>query len=407
MNPLSIVGGMAGIGIGSAITNGISALFSNLQQRQNLKMMREQMAYQTAEREASQDYQTSERLAQQAYQTSERDAQNIWQESMYGKYQSPEAMVRQYNEAGINGKLAASGQAGMGNMSVSGGSNGGAPSSGAPSGHSVSAPYQNINAWSAGFENVAGVLRAFADAKKAGIETKFLEDTYEERVRGEIRKADMLDVDWNIKKLYGSATARAAYERLMAEIGKTNAEKDKVLKELDILKKEEVIKDFDVDKLWDRWHHEVTNWAMGVGTAQQNIWESEQRIEQMKAVINNLNVDSTYKSRLSEQIKIGNEILKQTQKGEIDRIIATNKQIIDTIPQSIELLNQQLALATKNNDWFVYNQIIDGIKVLAEVGLAAGVLKGRNGSPTSPPTHYHTHTGSTTNNIYNGGVAPM
>ena len=61
---------------------GVSALGGLIQQNQNKKLMREQMRYNTSEREASQAFTTSEREAQQAYQTSERESQNLWSEQL-------------------------------------------------------------------------------------------------------------------------------------------------------------------------------------------------------------------------------------------------------------------------------------------------------------------------------------
>lgn len=170
--------------VGGVVSGGLSMLDNNINRNYNSNMMHEQMRYNTSEREASQAYQTSERTAQQQYQTSEREAQNLWMESMYGKYQSPEAQVRQYNNAGINGRLAVGQGNSLGTMSASSGSNGGAPSSGAPSGRSVSSPYVSVGSMTDGFANIAGALKALGEAKKLGIETKYYEQQLIEDLRG-------------------------------------------------------------------------------------------------------------------------------------------------------------------------------------------------------------------------------
>lgn len=190
--------GAALVGGAASLVSGIGNwLFGGQQQAQNIKMMREQMAHQTSERYGSQAFQDQQRKAQQAYQTSERMAQNQYQEDIYNQYQSPEAMVRQYNAAGLNGKLAVEGAGSLGSMSVSSGSNGGAPSSGAPSGGSVSAPYQPLNAMSSGFQSmmsgITSSLKDIAEARKFGADTTEVESLLQQKIRN-------LELDGDIKE---------------------------------------------------------------------------------------------------------------------------------------------------------------------------------------------------------------
>lgn len=247
--------------VSAIVSGGLGMLGSNIQNNHNANMMREQMKFHQQEREASQQFQTSERLAQQAYQTGERNAQNIWQESMYGKYQSPEAMVRQYNEAGINGRLAASGQAGMGSMSVSGGSNGGAPSSGAPSGAHVNPPYQNISAMSAGFESIAKSLHTLSETKRNGIETTYLEDTLKEELKQSRIKSALMNIDYDVQKLTARPMAQAALDKLMAEAKKENLNLSVINKQLDILENQRIISKVDADAAKERVRLELLKYS--------------------------------------------------------------------------------------------------------------------------------------------------
>lgn len=423
MNPLSIVGGMAGIGLGSAITNGISSLFGNHQQRQNLKMMREQMAFHKAEREASQNYQTSERLAQQAYQTSERDAQNIWQESMYGKYQSPEAMVRQYDAAGINGKLAASGQAGMGSMSVSGGSNGGAPSSGAPSGHSVSAPYQNINAQSAGFADIASSLKALGEAKKLGIETAHYEEMINQQIRGAQLENDFKSLNLDIAKIYAQPMARAAYEKLAAEISKTNMDVQVAEKQVDILVQQHRMAKDEADQFKEqlRLNRLKTSSEINAIDVKADLDKETKNLvhEQAKtqvttrglqisqAALNNAMTpyynslkNLTDSQKLSEderrQILQHEKLIKDYERrwtgATLSERIQTTQQMAEEMQKQIELLEAKIREAQSRGD-------LNEVRMYTEILGAATSFKAF--IPTPAPTHYHSHTGSTTNNIYN------
>lgn len=152
--------------LAAAGASGVLGLIGNAwQQRNNQKMMQQQMQYNTSEREAS-----------QAYQTSEREAQNAYQESMYNKYQSPQALVEQYKAAGLNPRLAVDGS-GVGQV-------GAASNGGAPSGSSIAAPYQQIGSTTGAFQDIASALSAMAQAKKAGVETDRLKKFMDDELRG-------------------------------------------------------------------------------------------------------------------------------------------------------------------------------------------------------------------------------
>ena len=80
MDPLS-----AGIGAAGSLLGGF---FSH---NYNRWMLKQQMKYNTSEREASQDWQNQQ-----------REAQNQFSEDMYNKYSSPQALVNQYQAAGLD-----------------------------------------------------------------------------------------------------------------------------------------------------------------------------------------------------------------------------------------------------------------------------------------------------------------
>lgn len=171
--------------VGSLIGAAASHVNTAMTTAANFAMQKDNQAWQTSEREASQKYQTSEREAGQAYQTSEREAQNKYAEQMYKNYSSPEAMARQYAQAGLNPRLAMDGSS-AGSVTSGGGSNGGAPMASAPGAPSTGTPpYIPTDSLATGFVNMANALKSIAEAKKLGIDTKFLEESFNDRVKNE------------------------------------------------------------------------------------------------------------------------------------------------------------------------------------------------------------------------------
>lgn len=119
-------------------------------------------------------YNTSERIASQEYQTSEREAQNKWAEQQYLQYQSPKALYDQYAAAGLNPNLAA-GAGQVGSPTAGSGSSGGAPS-----GTHISPAWQNMPSLSESIGQLAGAAQSFATAKKVGLDSKFLRETFDD-----------------------------------------------------------------------------------------------------------------------------------------------------------------------------------------------------------------------------------
>lgn len=224
--PLLIWQGFAGAAVGA-----VGNLFGNYLNSKESQRMRD---WQTSERLASQDYNTSERVASQQWQDMQRTAQNQFSEDMYNKYQSPEAMVNQYKAAGIN-PAAAIDKMPSGSINASSGSSGGAPSGTHVGTPGTSAPYQNIGAWADSFKSVADALEALGRAKRTGIETKHYEEMIMEQIRGARLENDFRDLNLDIAKIFAKPMAKAAYEKLAAEIAKTNMDVQVAEKQVDIL----------------------------------------------------------------------------------------------------------------------------------------------------------------------------
>lgn len=119
----------------SAVAGGLTAYFSN---RKATGRDRDMMAYNSSEASINREFQSAE--AQSARQ---------FQEDMYTKYQSPQAQVRQYQEAGLNPALMYG--RGVTPVALSGASNG-------PSGSSASATPTGV----AGIEGMMSMLSTLA-----------------------------------------------------------------------------------------------------------------------------------------------------------------------------------------------------------------------------------------------------
>lgn len=172
---------LTGSGGASAISGASSLLGGALGYAYNKKLMQAQQAYNTSERLATQQYNTSEREAAQAYNTGEREAQNAYAEQMYNTYSSPEALVRQYEAAGLNPRLAIGANSAGSVAASSGHSATVSPQSSGMLG--ITPPYQDVNAFSQGFINIASALKAIGEAKKTGVETRWLEESFQDKLR--------------------------------------------------------------------------------------------------------------------------------------------------------------------------------------------------------------------------------
>lgn len=179
----SFIGGAAG---GNIIGAGIGALGSIIGGKftndANLGMMREQMAWNTKEREASQSYNTRERVSSQEWQDQQRRLQNNWARDMYEAYQTPQALAEQYKAAGLNPRLAM-GSNSVGNVSASSGSTGGAPSGTHVSPMGASVPYMSSQGYTSAFGDIANALKSLGEAKKAGVETEQYEKSFKARMK--------------------------------------------------------------------------------------------------------------------------------------------------------------------------------------------------------------------------------
>lgn len=364
----SILG--AGLGAIGSVAGGL------IQQNQNKKMMREQMRWNTSEREASQNFTRSERLAQQGYQTAERNAQNDWSEMMYQNYQSPQALRAQYSAAGLDPALAISGNAAP---AASSGSSGGAPTgAGAPT-MGITPPYQNMNSFSQGFGQIADALASLAQAKKAGVETDFYEKTFASRVNQVLKNEVLQDLEIDAKAL-GNKNAQKAFEKLEVEIQKEHMNLDVIEKQLDILDKEGAIKGYEKETWKERFKNEQDNLKADTQLKENSAWLADQqgisefvRRDLMQSESNLKKALSRVAGLNADTLEIDKEIMNSTKETQKEALNKAAKEV----DAHIDLLNEQAALAKKNGDYFVYNMIMQSIATYA--GLATQIYSARTG----------------------------
>ncbi len=77
----------------------------------NYHTMLEQMEFNREMQEDSQAFNKEMQEDSQAFNSAEAEKQRFWEEQMYNQYQSPQAMARQYEQAGLNPALAMTGGA--------------------------------------------------------------------------------------------------------------------------------------------------------------------------------------------------------------------------------------------------------------------------------------------------------
>lgn len=183
-------------------------------------------------------HQTSERVASQQWQDQQRRSQNEFVESIYNKYDSPQALVDQYLSAGLNPRLAA-GEAGQ--INASSGSSGSAPVGG-------SVPL--MNPWSSGFTSgfvdIANALKSIAEAKRAGADTTLIELN----VKGQEIRNEILRVDAEIAKKFAAAKVENEINKIAQDIQLGKASEDKLRKEVELIGKKSKLTDQEIDAFW-------------------------------------------------------------------------------------------------------------------------------------------------------------
>lgn len=349
----------AGISAGGSLLGG---LFSSWNNRQLMKKQ--------------QQYNTSERIASQDWQNQQREAQNQFSEDMYNKYSSPQALVQQYNDAGLNPRLAAEGGQ-VGSVQASSGTSGGAPSGAMPS-----APFMQSPDFTQGFVNMANVLKSIAEAKQVGVQTDYLEATFNDRVRMEKVTSDAAELKYKLDLKYGDAERLAALLNTKSTIDVNSAQAKKLQKDYDILCEELHIKKFEREHLWDTYFWYEQNQIVSVGQGQANVKHTEAdtefiRLKQetekefpnlYRALTRVHSITANLLAYDEDTEKTIHEVDKQTREYSL-------QMARQTIDKQLDYLEEQIALAEKTNDTFYLNMIKDTVAQIIGTAIAVGLFK--------------------------------
>lgn len=385
---------------------GVNALGNIFQQQQNKKMMREQMAWNTKEREASQAFTTSERLSQQGYQTGEREAQNDWAEYMYNQYQTPQALRDQYSAAGLDPALAISGNAAP---AASSGSSGSAPSGASSHALGYTPPYQDMNSISKGFAEIGNALSSLADAKQKGIETDYLEQTLKDRVKQESHRTMLMELGVTEKDLRNK-NIRQTFENLVAEMNLKNANIDKIRADIDYLKKRGVIEDLNAKTFMERFEFEKNKAIAETDLADESarlrekegnrideLLPYEKRESSSRSLLNRAYTALTDEQSLSEPLKRRlletqsslNEVLHRIRSQEAyigentkNNEIVLSDQELETVRKNLSFLEEQYKAAVRNNNWAVADKLFEYLKSIGAVGLGVAGIAASFRTPT-------------------------
>lgn len=375
---------------------GLAGLAGSIYQgEQNKKMMREQMKFQTSEREASQGYQTSERLGMQGFQDAQRNAQNQFAIDMYEKYQSPQALAAQYREAGLNPALAV--QGGAGDVSASSGSTGGAPSSGAPVGAHINPPYQSmnsiadsINATISGLTSIAKAKKDLADAKKTGVETDKVGAVMDAQANNlnslaqeALSKAALNEVVRNLKERFGPARENAEIKRFLAEASKLTWDAEEAKSRINSLKldndyKQKLLAYFDTDK-----QHEYQESEERVRLNRSIIRVNKSQYE-LNQSLKNLNISQEEKNKVETAgQRIANNLADLTFGDVVHKTHEEAQAIKDKLSAEIEMLKQIAYSAKQRGDQETartvnsyLNTVVDATALAIPGGLPAKTIKG-------------------------------
>jgi len=346
--------------------------------------------YNTSEREASQLYNTSERKSSQAFQTSEREAQNAFSEYMYNQYSSPQALAAQYSRSGLNPRLAMGGSS-VGNATAGSGSSGGAPSGSAPSGSHVGTPSAPIT-FGQGFQDMAASFAALAQAKKAGVDAKLVEDTAQDIAEGyKLDNAGKKLVN-SINTVDLSIKQQTALRQALATLTSTEAETEKKRKEIDNLVQQGII----TRKEAENWDEEFVNRQSNIKsqTAVNNAEVSLKKTQEWLSKQQGLT--ETYRRDLmsamtrahraqSDLTEIDLEVSEATTE-EQKRMVAAN---LDVLYDQQNYLQELAAKARKENDLMALTAITRCISQVA--GAISDIMQARSGmkianrSAGSPP----------------------
>ena len=268
----------------------------------NYKTMHEQMEFNQLMQEDAQAFNAEMQANSQAFNAAEAEKQRSWQEEMYNEYQSPEAMVRQYSQAGLNPALAMTGGAqGPTSMNGAAASAGSGATSGAASAASASVGdlgagisnlpggqmlLEMLGMFTDGIGSVSRIYDEYRDAHLKRSQQDYYDqlrdnvaaDTVNKQIEAQLRRLDLQYAD--IYKRIGISQSGAVIENLNAETQKHLQSIVESAKKCEVMNSQIRVNDSTV----------ALNYA-GVDEKEQSIVESMTR-----AALNNMTIQQIRES---------------------------------------------------------------------------------------------------------------
>lgn len=247
---------------GSAIQNVSNAFAGKLNFKDNLKLMHESWKYNDWVRTEQNGFNAKQAWLARQFVDQQRIAQNVYSEAMYNKYSSPEAMVRQLQAAGLNPRLAMGSQ-NAGSISASSGSSGSGPAASGSAIAGAAPPYiQDLNYQTNGFLNVANSLKALAEAKNLGVDTKFAEESLQDRLKQVKLSNTAQELANSINEVvyrYLPEKERRNIELMIQQFSKGELEMEEIRKNLYYLEQRGLLAKKEVETFDERFEKEMAN----------------------------------------------------------------------------------------------------------------------------------------------------
>lgn len=352
-----------------------------------------------------QQYNTSEREASQQFQNQQRESQNQFAEDMYNKYQSPQALAYQYSQAGLNPRLAMK-DGGAGSIQASSGSSGGAPS-----GAMSTMPYMQSPDFTQGFMNMANVLKSFAEAKQAGVQTFQMEQMFSTRMRSEIAAAEAQELANRYSMKYGDMEHLVSIAKTLSDADVNKAQAANLWVEYRRLCTKYHIEQNDLSLYWKRWGNEQraaddahnvalsqihANYAKGdrdrggilLDSATAFNQQQQGRVNKIEAGIKNATGLNTalYQQRVTELqgdlMQLEYDVRSATKEEEINAARDRLTRTAEMIDSEIDNLIAQCEKAKKEKDWIAVGHIVGAISAIGGVAISYGLYRNSKLSAT-------------------------
>lgn len=393
---LPVMAGSKGFGVGDAVAVGNLGL-SALNYYQQAQLQKAQLAQMQANNALS--YQ----MFVEGNRYNSAEAQAAFDRSFNAsKYSTQAGLMR---NAGLNPAM----MFGEGNT-ISPPSSQSASSLSAPALHGA----VGINAPQIDILGFANAVKALADAKKSGIESKFLSDTLEYRIRNEAANSLRAEVLADIDRRYADEKAQKELKVISKTIDKLSEDIDVMVAQEGLINEQTLTQMYDTfknkidflekeklynakDALGDFWEKFVistlqklqnegrlagvqADWLPRQVKAQEtnaraNMVTATSNAEDLRktraARINSMNADAREKNSLAAI----NEYELDTRPS---KIVASYHNFVDMVTSTVsattsvnylrkelDLIGEQIEAAKKHNDWFLAMQLMDNAKDIA------------------------------------------